>query len=153
MFSRRKIVRDFAKIQLIIVLSWCLPATLPRAHASSGRCRIAAVHSYEKNYRDAGRYRYLLEKELAAKGLKAEIREFFLNCNELIYEDELARASYFIDQAVEWGADAIAVFNNQAVYSLLKCGNPRLRALPVVFSGAYHPDENLIAQYLSLIHI
>ena len=31
MFSRRKIVRDFAKIQLIIVLSWCLPATLPRA--------------------------------------------------------------------------------------------------------------------------
>lgn len=92
MFSRRKIVRDFAKIQLIIVLSWCLPATLPRAHASSGRCRIAAVHSYEKNYRDAGRYRYLLEKELAAKGLKAEIREFFLNCNELIYEDELARA-------------------------------------------------------------
>ena len=147
MFSRRKIVRDFAKIQLIIVLSWCLPATLPRAHASSGRCRIAAVHSYEKNYRDAGRYRYLLEKELAAKGLKAEIREFFLNCNELIYEDELARASYFIDQAVEWGADAIAVFNNQAVYSLLKCGNPRLRALPVVFSGAYHPDENLIAQY------
>lgn len=120
---------------------------MPDVCAAPYRYKIALVHSYEKNYHDAGRYRYLLKKELAANGVKAEFRDFFLNCNELIYEDELARASYFIDESARWGADAIAVFNNQAVFSLLKCDNPQLRDIPVVFSGVYFPDENLIGQH------
>ncbi len=135
------------KLYKFLLPAYCLLGTVADVHAASSRCKIAVVHSYEKNYPDAARYRHLLKKELAANGLKAEIREFFLNCDELIYEDELARASFFIDQSVQWGADAIAICNNQAVFSLLKCGNPKLRALPVVFSGVYFPDEKLIGQY------
>lgn len=109
--------------------------------------KIALVHSYERNYPDAGRYRSLLEKELERRGLKFEIREYFLDCEELEYYLELARASFFIDEFAEWGADMVAVFNNQAVYSLLKCNNPKLRDLRVVFSGVYCPEVELLRQY------
>lgn len=30
---------------------------------------------------------------------------------------------------------------------MLKCDNPRLRNIPVVFSGVYHPDRELIGQF------
>ena len=106
--------------------------------------KIAVIHSYERSYHDAGRYRSLLEKELRANGLDFELREYFLDCEELIYWLELSRSSYFIDDMTAWGADAVAVFNNQATYSLLKCANPKLDRLPVVFSGVYAPDTALI---------
>ncbi|KAB5324138.1 sensor histidine kinase, partial [Bacteroides stercoris] len=80
-------------------------------------------------------------------GIKAEINDLFLNCDELRYEDELVRASFFIDELTDWGADIIVIFNNQAAYSMLKCDNPRLRNIPVVFSGVYHPDRELIGQF------
>lgn len=111
------------------------------------RYKIAIIHSYEKNYHDAKRYRSLLEKELTAQGLKFEIKEFFLNCDELRYDAEMARSSFFIDEITKWGGDAIAIFNNQATFSLLKCNNPKLRDIPVVFSGVYHPDVDLIRSY------
>lgn len=131
----------------IPVITCCLLGAVSPDHAANRRCKIALIHSYERNYPDADRYRNLLVKELRANGVEAQTRELFLNCDELTYENELARASFFIEESVAWGADAIAVFNNQAVYSLLKCGNEKLRSLPVVFAGAYFPDEELIAQF------
>lgn len=56
-------------------------------------------------------------------------------------------SSFFIDEITKWGGDAIAIFNNQATFSLLKCNNPKLRDIPVVFSGVYHPDVDLIRSY------
>lgn len=114
---------------------------------AAGPYKIGLVHSYEKNYPDAERYRRILEKELSARGLSFEIKELFLNCDELIYDKEMERASFFIDELTSWGADLIGIFNNQAAYSLLKCNNPKLRHVPVVFCGPYHPDENLIGEY------
>lgn len=111
------------------------------------RYKIGIIHSYEKNYSDAKRYRQILEEELKGNDVAFETKELFLNCNELGYDDELARASFFIDELDKWEADAVAVFCNQAVYSLLKCDNPRLRHMPVVFCGVYHPDMDLIRQY------
>lgn len=126
---------------LFIVVQAAYPAR------ESHRYKIGIVHSYEKNYSDANRYREILEKELKANGVAFEYKELYLNCNELGYYDELARASFFIDELDKWEADAVAVFCNQAVYSLLKCDNPRLRKMSVVFCGVYHPDMNLIRQY------
>lgn len=126
----------------LIFLFWVL---LPAR--ASHRYKIALVHSYEKNYHDAKRYRKILEKELEANGIAFEIREFFLDCEELDYYLELGRASFFINEFTKWGAEAVAILNNQATYSLLKCGNPKLRRVPVIFSGVYCPDINLIRQY------
>ena len=109
--------------------------------------KIGIIHSYEKNYHDAIRYRRILKKELRTQGLSVEMKELFLNCDELRYHEELARASFFIDELTNWGADLLVIFNNQGTYSLLKCDNPRLRQIPVIFSGVYHPDLDLIRQY------
>lgn len=122
-----------AKISVFaLFFSFCLLWMTFPANATH-RYKIAIVHSYERNYHDAKRYRRTLEKELAANGLSFEIQEYFLDCEEFDYYLELSRASFFIDKITEWGAEMIAVFNNQAVYSLLKCYNPKLRRIPVVF--------------------
>lgn len=135
------------KLYYIAFILCCLLWGIQNVSAASRRYKIDVVHSYERNYHDADRYRRLLEKELKANGLEVEIREFFLNCDELGYDDELARASFFIDESAKRGTDLIAIFNNQALFSLLKCDNPKLRNTPVVFSGAYFPDKELVGQY------
>ena len=132
------IYRLFAIVGMLIVV---IPAV------ANVYYKIGVVHSYEKGYHDAERYRRTLEKELSGVGIKAEINELFLNCDELRYDDELIRASFFIDELTDWGADIIVIFNNQAAYSMLKCDNPRLHNIPVVFSGVYHPDWELIKQH------
>lgn len=125
---------------------FCLVGVMVSVRAA-GPYKIGLVHSYEKNYPDAERYRQILEKELSAGGITFEIKELFLNCDELIYDKEMERASFFIDELTSWGADIIGIFNNQATYSLLKCNNPKLRHVPVVFCGPYHPDKDLIREY------
>ena len=130
----------------ILVLSFSLLWNVFTTQATHSY-KVALVHSYERNYHDAQRYRQTLEKELAANNIKFEIREYFLDCEEFDYYLELSRASYFIDEFTKWGAEIVAVFNNQATYSLLKCDNPKLKRIPVVFSGLYCPDKELIRQY------
>ena len=125
------IYRFLAIVSMLIVV---IPA------GANVHYKIGVIHSYEKGYHDAERYHQTLEKELSTVGIKAEINDLFLNCDELRYEDELVRASFFIDELTDWGADIIVIFNNQAAYSMLKCDNPRLRNIPVVFSGVYHPE-------------
>lgn len=136
-----------AKIPVyILFFLFCVLGTAQPVQATH-RYKIALVHSYERNYHDAARYRRLLEKELEAKDISFEIREFFLDCEELDYYLELARASFFIDEFTRWGAEAVAILNNQATYSLLKCNNPKLKRIPVIFSGLYNPEKELIQQY------
>lgn len=130
----------------IIFLLFCLFGQSSALQAVR-QYKIALVHSYERNYHDAKRYRELLKKELASHEISFDIHEYFLDCEEFDYDLELRRASYFIDEIDKWGADLVAVFNNQAVYSLLKCDNPKLRHMPVVFSGVYCPEEELLRQY------
>lgn len=131
-----------------IVMSavWLLASATCTATAAQIR-KIGIVHSYESTYVDAGRYRRTLEKALAAQGIAYEIREYFLDCEELDYYPELERAFHIIDDMALWEVDAVAVFNNQALYSLMKCGNPKLHEMRVVFSGVYCPDEELLALY------
>lgn len=141
----KNILRMRIFIRTIALLS-CFLWLTPYTYAAH-RYKIAIIHSYEKNYYDADRYRHILEKELRANGVSFELKELFMNSDELLYYDEMARASFFIDELDKWGVDAIGIFNNQATYSLLKCGNPKLRRIPVVFSGVYHPDMELIREY------
>ena len=46
-----------------------------------------------------------------------------------------------------WGADLIAVLDDQATYSLMACNHPKVREIPVVFSGVNYPNTELLQQY------
>lgn len=114
---------------------------------SAKQYKIALVHSYEEGYIDASRCRAMLLKELQVQGVYCEFKDYYLNCDEYVAKTEEQLASRFIDDFTEWGADLVAVFDDQATYSLMACGNPKLRQLPVVFGGVNYPNEKLLGQY------
>ncbi|MEI3469856.1 MAG: hypothetical protein V8Q76_15000 [Bacteroides intestinalis] len=46
-----------------------------------------------------------------------------------------------------WEPEIILVNDDRATYSLLKCGHPLAKQLPVVFGGVNYPNWPLIKQY------
>lgn len=127
------------------VVLLCLPGCGRKPHA--GRYKIALVHSYEAGYPDAGRTREMLSDALARHGISCDFREYFLDCDDLLSAKEEERCSDFIDDFTRWGARLVAVLDDQALYSLMACGNPRLHDLPVVFGGVNYPNRKLLERY------
>lgn len=129
----------------ITCLFFCLAWQVSPAHAD--QYKIALIHSYEEGYIDAKRTLEILKDELRANGLKCDIREYFLHCEEYEEAPENERMSLFIDDLSSWGADLVAVLDDQATYALMACNNPRIRRVPVVFGGVNFPNEGLLKQY------
>lgn len=114
---------------------------------SAGQYKIALIHSYEEGYDDAVHCKELLQKELRKQGVYCEFKEYFLNCDEFAAVAEEEFAFRFIDDFTEWGARLVVVLDDQATYSLMSCGNSKIRQLPVVFGGVNYPNEKLLSQY------
>ncbi len=131
---------------IYLLLLW-IGLTWGTCHAYAERYKIALVHSYEEGHVDAERTYKLLNKELRAHGLYCDFREYYLNCDELMAAEEEEQASLFIDDFTAWGADLVAVLDDQATYSLMACHNSKLHDIPVVFSGVNYPNLELLKQY------
>lgn len=109
--------------------------------------RIALIHSYEQEYAINEKARKLLEKELNAVGVHCEIREYYLNCEAYNEVKENHRMAGFLTDASIWGAELVAVLDDQATYSVMACKHPAANEIPVVFSGVNFPNEALLCQY------
>mgnify|MGYP001435355028 CR=1 FL=1 len=138
-------IKTIAALLSCWVVLLCLPGCGRKPHA--GRYKIALVHSYEAGYPDAGRTREMLSDALAGRGISCDFREYFLDCDDLLSAKEEERCSDFIDDFTRWGARLVAVLDDQALYSLMACGNPRLHDLPVVFGGVNYPNRKLLERY------
>lgn len=132
-------------LKYIFVFFVCAVSCLCSANART--YKVALIHSYEEGYVDADRTRKLLETELKKRGVFCEFREYYLNCDEFTAQVEEERISYFIDDLTEWGTDLVAVFDDQATYSLMACGNSKIQRLPVVFSGVIYPNDVLLKKF------
>ena len=53
----------------------------------------------------------------------------------------------FVDDLSAWGAELIAVLDDQAAYALMACRHPLAHEIPVVFSGVNYPNISLLLQY------
>ena len=53
----------------------------------------------------------------------------------------------FIDTIRLWKPDIILVNDDQATYTLMKCGHPFVKKVPVVFSGVNFPNWDLLEEY------
>ena len=62
-------------------------------------------------------------------------------------EVENFRRAGFVDDLSAWGAELIAVLDDQAAYALMACGHPLAHEIPVVFSGVNYPNISLLLQY------
>lgn len=128
----------------ILILSLCLVCAHP-AHAETRR--IALIHSFEPGYPPAAKALELLQKEFSLLGLDCDVREYYLDCDRYMEEAENLRMAGFVDDLSAWGAELIAVLDDQAAYALMACRHPLVHEIPVVFSGVNYPNISLLLQY------
>lgn len=128
----------------ILILSLCLVCAHP-AHAETRR--IALIHSFEPGYPPAAKALELLQKEFSLLGLDCDVREYYLDCERYMEEAENLRMAGFVDDLSAWGAELIAVLDDQAAYALMACRHPLAHEIPVVFSGVNYPNISLLLQY------
>lgn len=128
----------------ILILSLCLVCAHP-AHAETRR--IALIHSFEPCYPPAAKALELLQKEFSLLGLDCDVREYYLDCDRYMEEAENLRMAGFVDDLSAWGAELIAVLDDQAAYALMACRHPLAHEIPVVFSGVNYPNISLLLQY------
>ena len=128
----------------ILILSLCLVCAHP-AHAETRR--IALIHSFEPGYPPAAKALELLQKEFSLLGLDCDVREYYLDCDHYMEEAENLRMAGFVDDLSAWGAELIAVLDDQAAYALMACRHPLAHEIPVVFSGVNYPNISLLLQY------
>lgn len=128
----------------ILILSLCLVCAHP-AHAETRR--IALIHSFEPGYPPAAKALELLQKEFSFLGLDCDVREYYLDCDRYMEEAENLRMAGFVDDLSAWGAELIAVLDDQAAYALMACRHPLAHEIPVVFSGVNYPNISLLLQY------
>lgn len=128
----------------ILILSFCLVCAHP-AHAETRR--IALIHSFEPGYPPAAKALELLQREFSLLGLDCDVREYYLDCDRYMEEAENLRMAGFVDDLSAWGAELIAVLDDQAAYALMACRHPLAHEIPVVFSGVNYPNISLLLQY------
>ncbi len=129
----------------ILTLSLCLVWCACPAHAETRH--IALIHSFEPGYPPATKALELLQKEFRRLGLDCDVREYYLDCDRYMEEVENFRMVGFVDDLSAWGAELIAVLDDQAAYALMACGHPLAHEIPVVFSGVNYPNISLLLQY------
>ena len=129
----------------ILTLSLCLVWCACPAHAETRH--IALIHSFEPGYPPATKALELLQKEFRRLGLDCDVREYYLDCDRYMEEVKNFRMAGFVDDLSAWGAELIAVLDDQAAYALMACGHPLAHEIPVVFSGVNYPNISLLLQY------
>ena len=124
---------------LLIGLSSCSPK---EEH------RILVIHSYEEAYSGYPDYNKMISRQFEKKNIKADIRTLYLDCENYLEKQELERMFHLLDSvSVDWKPEVIIVNEDQATYSLLKCGAPLVKEVPVIFGGVNYPNWKLISQY------
>lgn len=116
-------------------------------HTHAETRRIALIHSFEPGYPPAAKALELLQKEFSLLGLDCDVREYYLDCDRYMEEAENLRMAGFVDDLSAWGAELIAVLDDQAAYALMACRHPLAHEIPVVFSGVNYPNISLLLQY------
>lgn len=79
--------------------------------------------------------------------MDCDVREYYLDCDRYMEEAENLRMAGFVDDLSAWGAELIAVLDDQAAYALMACRHPLAHEIPVVFSGVNYPNISLLLQY------
>lgn len=109
--------------------------------------RVLVVHSYEDSYVGYPQFNLLIEKEFKKQGIQADLRFIYLDCESFQEKTELERMNNLLDSFKAWNPEIIVVNEDQATYSLLKCNNPMVKRLPIVFGGVNYPNWDLIKQF------
>jgi len=110
--------------------------------------KVLVVHSYEETYAAYPDFNKMIAECFRKRGIDAEIRTLYLDCESYREKEEFLFLHSLLDGVSKnWKPEIILVNEDQATYSLLKCGHPLVKELPVVFGGVNYPNWELIKQY------
>lgn len=109
--------------------------------------KILVVHSYEEDYAAYPDFNRMIREEFEAEGIKANIRTFYLNCEQYRASAEETRMTLYMDSISAWKPDLILVYEDQAVYTLMTIHHPYVKTIPIVFAGVNFPNHPLIESY------
>ncbi len=103
--------------------------------------KVLVVHSYEKSLCGYPDFNKLIAKTFRKKGIDVELRTVYLDCEAYRDNQNLCICTLCsIEVSENWEPEIILVNDDQATYSLLKCGHPLAKQLPVVFGGVNYPN-------------
>lgn len=110
--------------------------------------RILVVHSYEETFAAYPDFNSMIAERFKKNRVSADIRTVYLDCEAFLAKAELNRMHFLLDSITQgWRPEIIIVNEDQATYSLLKCGAPLVKEVPVVFAGVNFPNWELLEQY------
>ena len=64
--------------------------------------RILVIHSYEENFFQYSEYNELITKNFKQKGIKTDIKTFYLDCEKYREQEEIDRINLFLNSISNW---------------------------------------------------
>lgn len=114
---------------------------------SEKKYRILVIQSYESDYPAYKDFNHKISDQFSKEGIQAEIRTFYLNCEQYNAISEEYYMYHSLDTLADWKPDLILVNEDQATYTLMACKHPFVKTVPIVFAGVNFPDRKLLEQY------
>lgn len=115
--------------------------------------KILLIHSYAQTEPFYVDFNAAIEKSLKKNGIDSDMRYFYLDCEALNDSREKTALYQLLEKHKAWNPDIILVNDDQAAYSILKCGHPILKLKPIVFAGVNFPDWKSIETYKNVTGI
>lgn len=109
--------------------------------------KVVLIHSFEQKKDTYPIFYETLKRTFDKQKVNPEIHTFYLDCEQYLDSAEIARMYNYIDSIKEIKPDIILVNDDQACYSLLACGHPYLKEIPIVFAGVNYPNWSLLKKY------
>ena len=110
--------------------------------------RILVIHSYEETYAAYPEFNRMIAEQFEKEKIDADIRTVYLDCESYWEEPELERMRFLVDSVSrDWRPEVILVNEDQATYSLMKCGIQLAKEVPVVFGGVNYPNWGLLKHH------
>lgn len=133
----------FRYLPLLVLLIWVMSSC-----SQEEKRRVLVIHSYESTYAAYPEFNHKIAKQFKKEGVNADIRVVYLDCEAYLAQPELERMSFMIDSITQvWRPEVILVNEDQATYSLLKCGALQVKEIPIVFAGVNYPNWKLLEKF------
>jgi len=109
--------------------------------------RVLVVHSFEEAYNAYPDFNKMISEQFKKRHINADIKILYLDCHTYEEQAELDWMYLQLDSLGDWKPEVILVNEDQATYSLLKCGHRFITEVPIVFAGVNYPNWKLIEQF------
>ena len=129
---------------LLLLLSWC------RISAAEHSANVLFIQSYTP--RTPWQHEMIegLRDGFRQSGIQPNITIEYLDSDYWVYKSEKVLMRRICERARKRGVDVIVTANDEALYTLLTCGDSLPRTTPVVFFGVKYPDYPMINKYTTV---